>query len=39
MKKRNEGNLHYHPPKVVIRSPDMPTPCIENAKYENLQAI
>ncbi len=31
--------LVYQPPKVVIRSPDMPTLCIDNAKYDNLQAI
>jgi hypothetical protein len=28
-----------HLPKIVMRSPDMPMPCIENAKYGNPQAI
>jgi hypothetical protein len=26
-------------PKSVMRSPDMSMPCIENAKYDNPQAI
>jgi hypothetical protein len=26
-------------PKVITRSPDMPTLCIDNAKHENPQAI
>jgi hypothetical protein len=35
-------NCHYRyhpPPKVIISSPYMPTLCIENAKYDNLQSI
>jgi hypothetical protein len=39
--KSDAKNCHcfYHQPPKVIRSPDMPTLCIDNAKYENLQAI
>jgi hypothetical protein len=35
----NQCNLHHQPPKVIISIPDMPMPCIENTKYDNLQAI
>jgi hypothetical protein len=27
------------PPNVVMSSPDLPMPCIENAKYDNSQAV
>jgi hypothetical protein len=39
MAKHNQCNLHHQPPKGVISIPDMPMPCIKNAKYDNPQAI
>jgi hypothetical protein len=32
---RNQCNLHHQPHNFVITIPDMPLPCIGNAKYEN----
>jgi hypothetical protein len=38
---KTEINVIYiiSPPKVIISSPDMPMPCIDNSKYDNPQAI
>jgi hypothetical protein len=36
---RNQCSLYLQPPKVIISSPHMPMPCIENAKYDNPRSI